>query len=273
MEKEILYSNHLDQLEQATPSADRVKGLQEALSEAFDGYIVERTVGFIQFDQVSVEELAKAFYNHPIMVKSVLASVNIASRAVARDLRISLDTYKTNISKEIAAALAGYIKPMLPKELAIPSLIELDRYFWTDKEMRAAKGNWERRITQFLNDNSEIVFKKRKFKHNNESYELDAAYPATSNTIEFGIDVKRIESPRDIHKRADEIINKASKFKDTFPEGKFYAVIYYPFPSEHQNVKSRLQSANIEGVYFAGETDTSIKMSVEYLLGSMGKLK
>jgi hypothetical protein len=93
MTTEKLYSNHLGQQVRSLPPADRSKELSEALGGAFRRHIIERVVGYIQFDQVSVEELADAFFRYPILIKSVLASVNVASRAVARDLEISLDTY------------------------------------------------------------------------------------------------------------------------------------------------------------------------------------
>lgn len=162
---------------------------------------------------------------------------------------------------------------MLPKEIAIPSLTELDRYFWTDKELRAYKGRWERKIVNCLNNNAVVSFKKRKFSSQKESFELDAAYPTSGNEINIGIDIKRIESPRDIHKRADEIINKSTKFKLEFPHGHFFVIIYYPFPSQHQNVISRLNSSNIDGIFFANESNSSIVQAVLLLLGKAGKLK
>jgi hypothetical protein len=45
----------------------------------------------------------------------------------------------------------------------------------------------------------------------------DAAAPETRK-IEVAIDVKRIEVRRDIHKRADGIIIKATKFKKKHPK-------------------------------------------------------
>lgn len=43
--------------------------------------------------------------------------------------------------------------------------------------------------------------------------------------IEHAVDVKRIEARRDIHKRCDEIVNKAAKFKRNYPRGTFIAFI------------------------------------------------
>ncbi len=267
-----MYSNHKSQLKKALPPKNRIIDLEHALKDAFKGHITERPVAYILFDEVSVKELADAFFRFPVLIKSVLASINVASRAIARDLGINVDTYKHNITEENANFIAGYIKPMLPKEVAIPSLLELDRYFWTDKEMRANKGNWEKKINFQLNSLSTESFKKRKFELRGEQFEIDAAHPDTGLPIKVGVDIKRIESPRDIHKRADEIVNKAAKFKDAFPDSYFFAVIYYPFPSEHSNVKSRLESDCINGVYFAGEKESSIVSAIKYLLGQVGLL-
>ncbi len=101
------------------------------------------------------------------------------------------------------------------------------------------------------------LFKKRHFEIGGENFELDAAYPETG-PITIAVDVKRIEARRDIHKRCDEIVNKAAKFKAAHPRGKFIAFIYYPFTDEHTNVSSRLKSENIQVVVFASEHPDSI---------------
>lgn len=266
------YSNHREQLNNASPPSNRIEELQIALENAFANCLETRQVQYILFDELSAEELANAFVNYPILIKSVLACINVASRAIARDLQINIDTYTKKINLTKAATLAGYIKPMLPKEIAIPALLELDRFFWTDKELRANKGRWERRILKMLNDNSIVNFKKRKFSRTKESFELDAAYPESGENIEIGIDIKRIESPRDIHKRADEIINKAGNFKLEFPTGSFFTVLYYPFPAQHQNLISRLSNINIDGIFFANESDSSIEQTVKLVLGKAQKL-
>lgn len=172
--------------------------------------------------------------------------------------------------ERVAAQIAGYIKPFLSKAIAVPALLELDRYAWTDKQMRARKGAWEQTVTEIINTDSARRFRKRKFKCHGEIFEIDAAYPARAGEIEIAIDVKRIESQRDIHKRADEIINKASKFKQTYPNGRFFAIVYYPFPQQHANAANRLQHPEIDQVYFAGETRSSIKHAVDLLMGYLG---
>jgi SAM-dependent methyltransferase len=209
-----------------------------------------RQVPFIRFGDLSTEELANAIVNHPIIIKPTLCLVNVASRAVERDLGFSLDTYVPKVSQRQADQLAGMIKPMLPAAMALPAVMELDRYFWTDKQMRAHKGTWERTITEAINKAASGTFRKRKFECNGEEFEIDAAFPATGSSIAVAVDVKRIESPRDIHKRADEIINKAAKFKKAYPKGTFVALVYYPFPTQHINVQSRVESPDIDAIFF-----------------------
>ena len=91
-----------------------------------------------------------------------------------------------------------------------------------------------------------------------EDFELDAACPRTG-PISVAVDVKRIEARRDIHKRCDEIVNKAAKFKGVYPDGKFVAFIYYPFTDEHTNVANRLKSEDIDVVVFASEHPDSVR--------------
>ena len=225
------------------------------------------------FSEITAEELAVAFMKYPIIIKSVLSLANVAGRAIKRDLGFDIDTYGKSISVEKANQLAGFVKPQLPKEMAIPALIQLDTYMWVDKELRANKGNWEITVTKSLNDHALVRFRKRHLKNGENVYEIDAAYPPDDKGIEIGIDIKRIESPRDIHKRADEIINKAVNLKAVFPKAKFYAMIYYPFPHEHGNVRTRLDDKIIDGVFFAGEGDESIDGATCMLLGKANLLR
>ena len=271
--EDMEYSGHRDQLLGCSPTPERVEKLAKALIEAYKAVIEYREVPFIRFGDLDAQELATAFIAYPVVIKPTLCCVNVAQRAIERDLGVSFDTYSFKITDEQARILAGYIKPMLPPTIAVPALMELDRYFWTDKEMRARKGNWERTVTEAINKVSTGVFRKRKFTCEGEGFEIDAAYPPKGDKIEIAVDVKRIESPRDIHKRADEIINKASKFKRAYPNGKFVALVYYPFPTQHINVQSRLQSAFIDGVFFAGETPSSVATAVDLMVGKFGVKK
>ncbi|MBW1690461.1 MAG: hypothetical protein JRJ70_06850 [Deltaproteobacteria bacterium] len=104
---------------------------------------------------------------------------------------------------------------------------------------------------------------------NDEEFELDAATPH-EGPVQIGIDVKRIEARRGIHKRCDEIVNKATKLKLIFLEAKFAAVIYYPFIDEHINIQNRLSSENIDAVSFASESKDSIENAVRMLLARLG---
>ena len=132
-----------------------------------------------------------------------------------------------------------------------------------DKEIRKGKGRWEQMVRAALVDAAKRVgllgtFKKRHFETGGEEFELDAACPGTG-PITVAVDVKRIEARRDIHKRCDEIVNKAAKFKGVYPGGKFVVFIYYPFTDEHLNVSNRLKSENIDVVVFASEHPESIR--------------
>ena len=266
------YSSHRDQILGAQPTPERIKTLTKCLEEAFSKVIAYREVPFIVFEDLNVDELANAFINYPIIIKPILTCVNVAQRAIRRDLGFDYNTYSGTISELKAHQLAAYIRPLLPTAIAIPALMELDRFFWADKSIRAKKGGWEKSVTEAINEQSNKTFRKRRFKCDGEEFEIDAAFPANGN-IDVAIDVKRIESPRDIHKRADEIINKATKFKKVFPGGTFVAVVYYPFPNQHINLQSRLHSPFINQVFFAGETPSSIKNASDMIVGTLGLKK
>jgi len=263
------YSSHAQQFRDSLPSAERLELLEKSLLEAYRGVIEYQTVPFIRFGDLNALELAAAFVAHPLIVKPTLCCVNVAQRAIIRDLGVSIDTYSHLISEVHAIALASYIKPLLPPAMAVHALLELDRYFWTDKEMRARKGSWEVTITRAISSASKMSFKKRKFLHGEDRFEIDAAYPDAGDTIEIAIDVKRIEAQRDIHKRSDEIVNKAAKFKSIFPNGLFFAVVYFPFVNQQINLKTRLSSEYIDGLFFAGESQSSIDIAADLLAGSI----
>lgn len=265
------YGTHADFYGRVSGVADeRAQQIADALTKAFSKYIKQEEVDVIFFKDLTALELAEAIQNHPIILKPLLAACNIAGRAVERDLAINgLDTYKPRINKDQAQVIAGYIKPFLPAALAIPAIAFVDRVAFIDKEIRKGKGQWEKLIVEAINRLSGKEFKKRKFENHGELFELDAAFPA-SGVVQIGVDVKRIEARRDIHKRSDEIINKAAKVKEVYPKAKFGAVIYYPFIEEHVNVQDRLRSPHIDSVVFAGESEASIENAVKLLLGKLG---
>jgi hypothetical protein len=144
----------------------------------------------------------------------------------------------------------------------------MDRAAYIDKEIRKNKGQWEKRIAQALHAHGELRFRKRKFEVEGDQFELDVATPA-QGPIQIGIDVKRIEARRDIHKRCDEIVNKAYKLKIAFPESRFGAVLYYPFIDEHINIQNRLRSPYIDGIVFASESDASLENAARMLLAML----
>ncbi|HIE26642.1 TPA: hypothetical protein EYP66_05095 [Candidatus Poribacteria bacterium] len=251
----------------------RQEAIEDVLRNAFSNFIEKREVDVIVFSSMTAFDLANAIVNHPLILKSLLAACNIAARAVERDLSIkNLDTYNPRLSEDQIKVIAGYIKPFLPSYLEIPTLSRIDRVAFIDKEIRKVKGRWEKKILESLNRFGMLQFRKRMFVAEGEQFELDAASPE-SGGVKVGIDIKRIEARRDIHKRCDEIVNKADKVKSSFPGSKFGVVVYYPFIEEHINIQNRLRSDNIDGIVFASETKESIEHAVRLLLSTLGVSK
>jgi hypothetical protein len=267
------YSSHRDYMKKVKAAADARQALvEQALREAFADYIERREVEVVVLAKMDVLALASALDSHPIILKAVLSACNIAGRAVERDLGIrNLDTYTPRLREGDAPAIAGYIKPFLPDDLALPTICFLDRISFIDKEIRKGKGGWEKRILEAANRHgSPRVFKKAKFTVAGEQFELDVASKDKRGAIEIGIDVKRIEARRDIHKRSDEIVNKAAKLKKHRPKALFGVVVYYPFTDEHVNLQTRVQSRNIDGLVFANDQDDVIDTAVLLLLDKLG---
>jgi hypothetical protein len=218
---------------------------------------------------MTANDLSEAIFSKPEILKPLFASCNIAARAIERDLGIkNLDTYSPRLSRDQAGIIAGYIKQFLPSYLEVPTLTQIDRIYFIDSEIRKLKGAWEKNILAALNEYSETAFHKRTFVADGEEFEVDAATPLQGD-IKIGIDVKRIEARRDIHKRCDEIVNKARKLKAVCPDSKFGVVVYYPFVEEHVNVQNRLRSPDINGVVFASQSDDSISNAVRILLSTL----
>jgi hypothetical protein len=264
------YGSHKEYMELVAAAADeREQAIQQTLRDAFTDFIETKTVEVIVFSNMDVFALAEAIQKFPQVLKPLSAACNIAARAIERDLQIkNVNTYAPKLTREQAAAIAGYIKPFLPNYLEVPALVHLDRVYFIDKQIRMGKGQWEKKITEALNTNSQIKFKKRKFEVGNEEFEIDAAFPLVG-PIKIAIDVKRIEARRDIHKRCDEIVNKAAKLKKSIPGAKFAAVIYYPFVDEQVNIQNRLRSEDIDAVAFASDADDSIMSASSSLLAQL----
>ena len=237
---------------------------------AFKRFVKEDRVQVIQLADVTVFDLAAILRSHPILLKPLAIAANIGERAIERDLGIrNVSTYRTRLDDQTAAAIAGYLKPFLPATVPIPTLIELDRIAFVDKEIRALKGRWEKRVTEALASVSGRRFRKRKFEVGGEQFEIDAASPE-AGPIEAAVDVKRIEARRDIHKRIDEIVNKAHKIKQYRPETRFAAVIYFPFEDQHDQIRNRLADPAIDAVAFAGEMSDSISAAASSVLRALG---
>lgn len=259
---------------------DRARERNELISNdlraAFDGYIETRSTVWVVFDKITASELARIFAEFPTVVKAVTAACNIAGRAIKQDLGFDLDTYRPNLKEDRAAILAGYVKPFLPSAMALPTLEAIDDFWFKDKEIRAEKGRWEIHTTGALTARTGLVFRKRKFlvmgeEGDEQRFELDAAYPPSGEPIEVGIDVKRIGHPRDIHKRTDEIVNKAEKFKKVYPNGRFGSVIYFPYDEQERgNLIRRLMNPSIDGIVFAGQAKQHVEQAILELIPRLG---
>ncbi len=265
------YGSHADYMSWVSGDAQKRRSeIEDALRRAFASFVESRPTDVIVFSSMTADDLAQAIRSYPIVLKALTALCNIAARAIERDLGIkNVDTYAPRLTGEQASSIAGYMKSFLPPYAEIPALSHLDRTAFVDKEIRKIKGRWERGVLDALNRFGRVRFKKRKFRAANEQFELDAASPL-SGDIAIGVDVKRIEARRDIHKRCDEIVNKASRLKAAFPNAQFAAVLYYPFIDEHANVKSRLESDDINAVMFAAESKESVEAAVKMLLARLG---
>jgi hypothetical protein len=265
------YESHVDYMGWVKDDADsRQRAVEDALRRAFLRFVEKREVDVIAFSRMGPLDLAEAIVRYPVILKPLLAACNIAARAIERDLSIrNLDTYSPKLSSDEAKVIAGYVRPFLPPYLEIPALCQIDRVAFIDKEIRKGKGRWEKKVLDSLNRFGPLQFCKRMFMAEGEQFELDAASPR-SGDVEIGIDVKRIEARRDIHKRCDEIVNKAAKLRVAFPQSRFGVVVYYPFSEEHVNIQNRLRSDYVGGVVFAGEARVSIENAVGMLLPTLG---
>jgi hypothetical protein len=257
-------------VDKVLPAANaRQKEVEKEFRSAFGPYIEKREIEVVVFERMPAAELARAIATHPKILKALLAVCNLAGRALKRDLKIdNIDTYEPRLRDADASAVAGYLLSFLPQYIEIPTLSRIDRISFIDKEIRADRGRWEKLVCEALNEFGHARYKKRKFEAGGQKFELDAATPAAGDVL-VGIDIKRIEARQDIHKRSDEIVNKAAKLKSVFPSSKFAAVIYYPFLQDHANVQSRLESSYIDVVVFASGLPESIENAVRLLLAKV----
>lgn len=264
------YGSHRDYMEPIKGLAKkRRQDVEFALTNAFNRFLESREVNVIVFSSMKAEDLANGIFKYPLVLKPLLSICNLAARALERDLGMkNVDTYNPRLTLEQASVIAGYIKPFLPPFAELPTLSMIDSVYFRDKEIRKNKGRWEKDVISALKKHGSNQFKKRMFTSDGELFELDVAYPSEGN-IEIGVDVKRIEARRDIHKRCDEIVNKASKLKSVYQNARFAAVVYYPFVDEHSNVRHRLQSDMVDAVVFASGLEGSISSAVKMLLDTL----
>lgn len=264
------YGSHPDFLDLVRASAqERARAVEGELRTAFGKYASEQKVVVIQLAAIDAYELGEILLRHPLTVKPLLIAANVAGRALARDLGIrNVNTYRPRLNAKQANVIAGYIKPFLPASVALPSLVQLDQVAFIDKEIRALKGRWEKRVTEALVTVSGRPFKKRQVEVGGAKFEIDAAYPA-KGPVQYAVDVKRIEGTQDFHKRVDEIVNKATKVKKHNSKASFGTVIYFPFEDRHGDVRTRLAKSDVDAVAFAGETTDSIEKAVGELMTEM----
>lgn len=249
----------------------RSKAIDTALREALKKFTIRQQCDYIDFSKLSTAQLAEAIHQRPEILKPLLITCNVAGRALARDLKLPVNTYRPRLKPENARKVAEYIKPFLPSTVPIEAVVLIDKTAYIDKEIRKGKGAWEREICNAFNEVATVAFKKRRFRSGNEEYELDAASPL-NGPIKYGVDVKRVEGSLDIQKRSDEIVGKAAKFKATSRLGKFAAVVYYPLAAP-ERFRSRLASKNIDIVEFASESEKSIYQAVRNVAAKFGILK
>ena len=142
------YSTHADYMRKVSTEAEtRRLEIEKALRAAFAQFIESRPTDVIVFSGMSVMDLSRAIQAQPLVLKPLIATCNIAARAIERDLDIkNVDTYQPVLTLEQAAAIAGYLKPFLPDYLELPALSHLDKVYFVDKEIRKGKGHWEKKI-------------------------------------------------------------------------------------------------------------------------------
>lgn len=267
------YASHQNYMERSKNAADeRCEVISELARVAFQPFIRTETCLVIYFQDMSAIELGKILERFPLLAKPLMLLCNVAERAIERDLNIKgIHPYKPKFDARTSAAVAAYIKPFLPRVMEFSAFCSFDRIMFIDKEIRKGKGQWEQAIKHAIVSAATEVgfvaanFSKCHFKSGEDIYELDIALK-NGEVIELGIDVKRIEARRDLHKRCDEIINKATKFKTCFPDGKFVAFVYYPFLEEQINIERRLKSEHVDYVVFASEHPESVSNAAKHVI-------
>jgi hypothetical protein len=245
--------------------AKRAEEIGTTIRETLGKYVVPVQSEQVQFGRASKDELKELLLQNPTLLKPLIAACNMGKRAIRKDLGIELDTFRPRLTEERADEIAGYLLPSLPQAIVIEALVALDAYQWVDSAIRKQKGRWERQFLEGLKARG-VDCKKRKFKIEGQEFELDIAYPSQGDIL-LGADVKMIGHPSDKHKRGDEIVNKAVKYKKAFPGGTFVSLVYYPFDEDRHQLEDRLRtgSEHVSDVVFAGDDEESVRAAIERL--------
>ena len=245
----------------------RAEKIKAELAIALKDYIIPAKCRFVDLSSITPEEVGRIIFEHPLSLKPLMALSVIGGRAFDKDLNIkNVDTYQPRLNELEAKEIGKYLLNLLPKEFLLETLVQVDRVQFIDKEKRKIKGRWEEDIRKMLTQETGFAFVKKMITVG-KRYEIDAAYFKDSY-LKYAVDVKVIGARRDIHKRSDEIINKSIAYKQFYPEGKFAAVIYYPFGPE--DVIERLKRPTIDSIVFANTSQESIVMAVRKLMIDLG---
>lgn len=249
------------------PAEKRAEKIEAELALALEHYITLTEARLIDISSLTPEALGKILFEHPHILKPLIALSAIGGRAFDKDLGISnVDTYNPKIDEQEAKCIGKYLLNLLPNKFSLETLVQVDRLQFIDKEKRKIKGRWEDDIRKVLKEQTGLPFVKKMIRVV-KKYEIDAAY-FKNDYLEYAIDVKVMGAKRDIHKRSDEIINKSVAYKQLYPKGKFAAVVYYPFNPE--DVIDRLKRPTIDSIVFADASQESIVIAVKELIKDLG---
>lgn len=225
--------------------------LEQYIRRAFASHISSREESFVDLSSMATDELARLISDKPSSMIRILFRITGASpRSVARDLRIRVVSEPEGVSSEVASRLASYFRELLPKQLAISTILFHDRIQRENELVRAYKGRWEYYVRDLLG-RANLKFTKRRFRVDRKTIEIDGAYPSKGDPT-VAIDVKRIEALEDYQKRTDEINAKARELKAGY-KVVFIACIFFPFAEKREMVLNRLDRTMVDRVYFQDE--------------------
>jgi hypothetical protein len=262
MKKTTSHTHHGEYVKRvASDAATRRSEIETLFKTLFPDLICTAECQIIKLGQVDQPRLASALLSNPKLLKPLLAVCNMGKRAIAQDLGLEVDTYRPRLTAASAEAIASYLKPMLPVEISLEAIGRLDSYQFVDTAIRKSKGRWEKRVCAAF-ETVGLRGHKRKFqpsKDSREEFELDFAMPIEGD-IEVGVDVKHIGHPSDKQKRGDEIVNKALKLWEKYPNALFFSIVKYPYPDDQEPLRARLRptTRQFDGLYLAGDDEESL---------------